>query len=76
MSRPLKAVLLDACSADVRLKSLAGLARALGSSRQSLYQRVERNRISPKYAERIVQACRGALAIEDLEPYIHRPGKK
>ena len=77
MSRPLRAVLLDACPPDENgRKSIAGLAKALGVSRQRLYGRIDHGKISPGYAERIVQVCDGSLTLDDLEPYILRPGKK
>lgn len=68
----LRALLTRVCPPDEKgRRSVPILARALGVSRQRLYERIERGRISPEYARRIVAACDGAVTLEELQPFVH-----
>lgn len=67
---PLHALLAKACGKDGSIRRT--LAPAVGVSHQFIYRWISDDRVPPKYANRIVEASKGAITLDELLPFVLR----
>lgn len=67
---PLQDLMLKACRPVRNKKSINILAIQIGCAHGTLYQAIQRNRITPRVAERIIKNSQGDVTKEDFVPYV------
>lgn len=68
---PFQDLLIRACPPDdYGLKSIPILARRLNLSSAGIYKWIAKGRIPPRQAQRVVKASKGAVRLDEFNPYI------